>query len=146
MRAISKKPICYVCEEDRSLPQEEQTKFWIQPKTHQEANRMMKRYGGSYSENSKGYRDYSVNKLNVADQEEWTDTVVKIENFAFTNEYYKEHPQVKEKSNAKGYIDVIENDDYLMVEVLRSLMPDTVNEIWRASQNASRLRGEEKND
>lgn len=146
MKAISKKPICYVCEEERSLPQDEQTKFWIQPKTHQEANRMMKRYGGTYNENAKGFREYDVNKLNNADQEEWLDTVVKIENFKFTDEFYKSYPLIKEKTNKKGYIDVIENNDDLMIEVLRSLMPDTISEIWRASQNASRLRQDEKND
>ena len=68
MRAISKEPVPYVCEMDRSLPEEEQTVFWVKPKTHQAVNKAMERYGGTFTEDSAGYKTYNVPKLDEADQ------------------------------------------------------------------------------
>jgi len=144
MRAISNEPIPYVCEMDRAEDKKNKTIFWIRPKTYREVNRAMKRYGGSFREDQKGFKDYDDIKLNVADQDEWIDIVVKVENFAFSEKFYAEHPELKEKANKDGYLALIEKDP-LKVDVLLSLSANVVNEIWRASQDISVLKEGEKN-
>ena len=144
MRAISNEAIAYVCEMDRDEKPEYKTVFWIRPKTYREVNRAMKRYGGTFREDQKGFKDYDNHKLNTADQSEWTDVVVKIENFAFDKKYYDAHPDVKEQANKDGFIKVIEAD-HLKTDVLDSLSANIVNEIWRASADISMLRDGEKN-
>ena len=144
MRAISNEAIAYVCEMDRDEKPEYKTVFWIRPKTYREVNRAMKRYGRTFTEDGKGFKDYDNHRLNTADQSEWTDVVVKIENFAFDKKYYDAHPDVKEQANKDGFIKVIEAD-HLKTDVLDSLSANIVNEIWRASADISMLRDGEKN-
>lgn len=144
MRAISNEAIAYVCEMDRDEPKNKRTIFWIRPKTYREVNRAMKRYGRTFTEDQKGFKDYDDHRLNTADQDEWCDVVMKIENFAFDKKYYESHPELKEKADKDGFIKIIEADP-LKVDVLNSLSANIVNEIWRASADISMLRDGEKN-
>ncbi len=148
MRAISKAPVPYVPVCERGNEPDKQTVFWIKPKTYEEVNRAMKRYGGAVKDSSDGYKAYDDNKLNSADQEEWKAVVTKIENFEFPSDFVDENktriaPDNMEKSGkydgTQYYrIKVIE-DEFLKVSVLRNLDVSVVNEIWKACQDRAFL-------
>ena len=152
MRAISKEPVGYVCKSDRGLPRKEQTVFYIVPKTYQEVNKAMGRYGGTFKEEADGRKIYDVPKLNEADQQEWNDVLAKIENFSFTDKYYTENPDMAtkavdvklEEGGKAKFVPLIE-DGPTKIAVLKSLPANVVNEIWRASQDVSLLKEGEKN-
>ena len=145
MKAIERVPHPYVVEEDRALPIEEQTVFWIIPKTHREANLTIKRYGESSKDTRKGYRELNANKLDIADIEEWRTIIDRIENFAFTDVFYKEHPEVAKMANDKGYVKEIDKQ-WLIEEVIKYLPVDVVNEIFEVANDYSRLTEVEKKD
>jgi len=145
MKAISLEPKAYIVEEERGLTREEQTIFWIKPKTHHESNLMTARYGATYVEDRKGFRKYNTGRLDAADVEEWLNTVVKIDNFGFPEEFFKKYPELKDRANEEGYISDIK-EDWLRIEVLKRLPADVVNEIWTASADYSKLTSAEKND
>ena len=142
MRAISKKSVPYVCESDRSLPKEEQTVFLIKPKTYQEVNNAMRRYGGTFKEDGQGFKDYDVSKLNSADQQEWCSVVEKIENFCFSEDYLKKYPEIPHK---EGFVEVI-TDSSTKLDVLSMLPVNVINEIWKATQDVTKLKEGEKKD
>lgn len=144
MRGISKKPVAYICEADRALPKEEQTIWWLKPKTYQEVNEAMGRYGRTFTEEKDGYKNYNVARLNRADQEEWCDVVIKVENYAFPDEFYTKHPDIAKQANEEGYIKVIDDDD-LKLEVLLSIPSGVYNEIFKACQDLNSIRAAEKN-
>ena len=144
MRGISKKPVKYVCECDKGLPEKEQTVFWLKPKTYKEVNSAMGRYSGAVKEDQEGQKHYNINRLNSADQEEWCEVVTKIENFAFDLEALKADAKLAEIADEKGYIKVIE-DDRLKIKVLEHLPAGIYNEIFKAAQDLNALKVQEKN-
>ena len=157
MKSVSREAKPYVCEADRSLPEKEQTVFWIKPKTYQEVNRSMGRYGSAFTEDNKGFKVYHVNKLNEADQKEWNDVVVMIENFCFSDELLNNElkdmidPTNINKVGKDRYVKVIGDrndtgkDVTLKKEVLNHLPADVISEIWKACQNESVLKEGQKN-
>jgi hypothetical protein len=147
MKAINfEEPVPYVCEEERALPIEDQTVFHIKPKTHKEANRTVALYAGAGRDGRKGYRELNKSKLDSADFTEWENTVVKIENFSFPDDFYTEHDEVKKQAKKRKdglYVLSIE-DIWLRKEVLRYLPADVVNEIWDVAVDYSKLKEGEK--
>lgn len=148
---ITDKSIRYVCEEERGAEDKFQTKFWIKPKTHAEANKTLSRYGSAGRDSRKGYREFSVNKLNSADYDEWVSTVTKVENFAFPEEFYEEYPEMRDQAKTKTLPDktealFIENIEEIWIkkEVLRYLPADVINEIWDVAVDYSKLKEGEK--
>jgi len=135
LRGISSKAsVPYVPEDDRSSPPEEQTVFWIKPKKFGDGNRTASRYMGCEKAiTRKGFREVDPNRLKQADIEEFLDTVVKVENWIFS----EDHP------NGGVIIPVIEDPSDLK-QVCMDMSNDLFNEIIDASNDMSRLRAGEK--
>ncbi len=142
------KAIPYVCEEERSLPKEQQTVFWLKSKTHSEANKTLSRYAAAGKDGRGGFRELNANKLDTADYSEWANIVVKIENFCFPLSFYEDHENEKKSAIKRGddfYIKLIEEKDiWLIKEVLRCLPANVVNEIWDVAIDYSKLKEGEK--
>ncbi len=142
------KAIPYVCEEERSLPKEQQTIFWLKSKTHSEANKTLSRYAAAGKDGRGGFRELSSKKLDTADYAEWANIVVKIENFCFPTDFYNEYDVVKKQAIKRGddlYVKLIEEKDiWLIKEVLRYLPANVVNEIWDVAIDYAKLKEGEK--
>jgi len=124
IKGISRDSVPYVPEEDRTSPFEEQTIFWIKPKTGKEANRTMQRYAACGRDARKGYRELNVRKLNNADVEEFLEVVSKVENFFF----------IEDKEITK-----LIDDDTNLIRLMNELSADLLLEIFDAANNMSQL-------
>lgn len=145
MRGVSRKPIPYVVEDDRSLNSDEQTVFWLTCKNNEDTNKTLRRYARAAKDGRDGQREYDDRMLTVADKEEFLTVCTKVENFAFSEEYYSRRPQVRDKADENGFLDVIEDPD-LLGDLVGELPPDVVSEIFGAVNNPVKLdRGAKKN-
>ena len=126
--------IPYVPEEERSVT-EQQTVFWIRPKTGHEANQTLAAYAGAGRDGRKGYRELSVRRLDTADVEQFLATVEKVEWFLFSDRY----PDLK----AQGGMAEI-NDEATMSKVAVDLSSDLLIEIFEASNNMQQLMAGQK--
>ena len=134
MQGISRKPVPYVPEDDRSSPLDEQVVFWIQPKRGKEANISLARYAGAGKDDRKGYRKISTNKLDNADLEEFISIVSKVENYQFA----PDNPRCEE-----GVLEELTTQIDLRT-VCEEISADVLAEIFEASSNISVLRAGEK--
>ncbi len=148
MKAISKQPKPYILKADRGLKEEEQTVFWIKPKTARDVNEAMNSYGPAIKETPEGYKEYNTNKLNEADKKEWQRVVTKVENFAFTNDYIESNPELKERIKAKeddvSYVEFVDELHYIG-QIWESMSPTDIGEVMKASQDMTFLKEGEKN-
>lgn len=115
IRGFNKEPVPFVLEDDRSNDPKEQTIFWVVPKKAHEANMTVKRYGGASRDVRGGYREFNVKKLDAADSEEFISTVVKIENYGFSEDSsyflnYKETNGVVKSSESQEIIAAVAMD------------------------------------
>ena len=133
LRGVTKQPVAYVPEIERTS--EDPTVFHIIPKTGHDANRTMARYAAASKDGRKGYRELNVSKLDNADIEEFLDTVVKVENFIFSDNWDDEEAGKLIKS-----ID----DPIRLKKVCMDLPSDILIEIFDASNNLSQLKAGEK--
>uniref|UniRef100_A0A6M3XJS8 Uncharacterized protein n=1 Tax=viral metagenome TaxID=1070528 RepID=A0A6M3XJS8_9ZZZZ len=155
MRGISTKELFpYILEDDRGLPSEQQTIFYIKPKTGHEANIQTKVYLKAFREKDNGIRDLIVKDADIADLTNFKATVKKIENFAFPDDYYEDHPQVKEKAKPVKihedgqelkilFVKEITSED-MIGDVCRTLDNDSLREIYDVSRSVSKLREGQK--
>jgi|SRR5690606_5510102 len=131
IRGVSKTYIPYVLEDDRASSIDEQTVFWIRPKTGHDSNKTMQRYIGASKENvRKGTRDINVNKLDTADIEEFLAICSKVENYGFPSD----HP----KYNDGKATPLLESPEDL-VEVVKTLSADHLQEIFEVANNINKL-------
>ncbi|MFV2014552.1 MAG: hypothetical protein ACC656_03935 [Candidatus Heimdallarchaeota archaeon] len=139
IRGVEQKEIPYVLEDDRSSPVEDQTVFWISPKTGHDNNKTLQRYSMATKTNRKGYQEINPNKMDVADQEEFLHIVSKVENYGFPEDhtlYAKHENGVLKESTEPGDLK----------EVARTLAADHLAEILEVSNNISKLtEGSKKN-
>jgi len=136
IKGVSRKPIPFIPEEERAV-KENQTVFWITPKTGHEANKSMSRYAAAGRDGRKGFRELDVTKLDNADLQEFLDIISKVENFAF--------PEDEKELSKKGVIPVIDDAETLR-KIALYLSPDLLVEIFEAANNFSILKaGEKKN-
>lgn len=150
-RGISMKDISsYVLEGDRELPSNQRTVFWIKPQTGHDANFRTKQFIKSIIEKDDGSRDMDVVKADWADTSVFKYTIKKIENFAFSDDYYAEHPTVKEKAKKVKvdgkdvyYVSLLDSEDTI-ADVCRELEADALREIMRASTSISKLKEGQK--
>lgn len=131
IKGVSKKAIPYVLEDDRESPDKEQTVFWIKPKTGEDNNKTLARYGQASKETRKG-REINVTKLNIADLEEFTSVVERVELYQFPEDstVYKDFDN--------GVVNSTE-DSSVLKEIARTLSADHLGEILEVSNNLSRL-------
>tara|TARA_R100001463_G_scaffold2261_3_gene9605 strand:- start:2111 stop:2554 length:444 start_codon:yes stop_codon:yes gene_type:complete len=145
MRGVSRKPTPFVCEDDRSLPSNEQTVFWLTCKNNEDTNKTLRRYARAAKDGRDGNREYDDRLLTVADKEEFLTVCSKVENFAFSEQYYERRPQVAQKADDNGFIDMIDDPD-LLGDLVTDLPPDVLSEIFAAVNNPVKLdRGAKKN-
>ena len=133
IRAVVKKAVPYVLEDDRNSPVTEQTVFWVTPKRSHEANKTLQRYGGAQREARGGYREFSVSKLDAADAEEFISLVEKVERFGLAPDSpffnaHKPNGLVKETT-----------DKALLAEIAQSMSSGHLTEIFDAAGDASKL-------
>jgi len=132
IRAVIKKAIPYVLEDDRNSPITEQTVFWVTPKRSHEANKTLQRYGGAQKDGRGGYREFNVNKLDAADVEEFISLVEKVERYCLA----PDTPFIKQ---FKGGIVIETTDKAVLAEIAASMSSGQLTEIFDASGDASKL-------
>ena len=139
IRGVEQTTFPYVLEDDRSNPVDEQTTFHIRPKTGHDQNKTLQRYASAFKENRKGGRDVNPVKMDVADQEEFSYVVEKVENYGFP----KGHKMYDTYDN--GVVDST-TDPAVLKEISRTLAADHLSEILEVSNNVSKLtEGSKKN-
>jgi len=145
MKGVSRKPVPYVCEDDRGLPADEQTVFWLTCKNNDDSNKTIRRYARAAKDGRVGTREYDDRILSAADKEEFMTVCSKVGNWAFSAEYIERRPQVEKLVNEHGYIEMIEDPD-LLGDVVTELPPDVLSELFGAVNNPVKLdRGAKKN-
>ena len=145
MKGVSRKPVPYVCEDDRSLSSDQQTVFWLICKNNEDTNKTLRRYARASKDGRDGHREYDDRLLTVADKEEFLTVCQKVENFSFSEEYYQKRPQIKQKADENGFIDIIDDPD-LLGDLVSELPPDVLSELFSAVNNPVKLdRGAKKN-
>jgi len=150
-RGISCELIPYRLEEDRELPEKEQTVFYIQPKTYKEANQTTKYYIKSFKDADSGKRDLDVDAANRADIASFKVSVKKVEQYCFPDSYYDDHPTVKEKAKKVKthdglellYVAMIDSED-MIADVCRTLDIMSLREITEATNSYSKLKDGQK--
>jgi hypothetical protein len=136
MRGISKQPVPYVLDRDRGVPEDEQTTFWVKPRTGEDGARIVTRYTGAERANPGAYREISPAKWGKADIETWLDTIVKVENFWFSDTF----PELA----AQGWITEVTDPD-MLVKVMKSIALEDFNELINFASRVSTLTPVEKN-
>ena len=159
MRTISIKPQPYILESDRdSAKVEEQTVFWIKPRTVRDGTDVAEAYGKAIKENKKKMRtEIDTRAFNDADDEQWLKHIIKIEN-AFIDP--EESPDgaydiillkiEKEPNNYKklddGTIHVITTeDDDVRLAIFHAMPPNDAEEVVKVVSEYSQLRRGSKN-
>jgi len=84
IKGVKREAIPYVLEADRSNETEDQTVFFVKPKRGHEANLTLKRYGSASRDGRGGYREFSVDKLDSADIEEFKSIVIRVMRYQFS--------------------------------------------------------------
>jgi hypothetical protein len=146
MRGITLEPVPYILEDDRGKKDKnEQTVFWVKPKTHHEANKTLSRYSAAGREGRSGYRDLHSGKLDSADTAEWLNTVTKIENFWFPNSFFADNEKSKPdiKDTDESMVKILDQE-WILKEALNFMPAGAVNEIWDVAVDNSKLREGEK--
>lgn len=134
IHGVSREAVPFIPEEERTV-KEDQTVVWIRPKTGHAANRTMARYAAAGRDGRKGYRELNVNKLDAADIQEFTDIVIKIENYGFSDQY----PDLCKQ----GLFKVIEDTETLK-KVAMDISADLLIEVMEAANNMTVLKAGEK--
>lgn len=158
-RGISKKTLIpYILQEDRGLPEEQQTVFHIKPKTGHEDNVQTSYYLKAIEETPDGKREMDVQQADRADIANFKTVVKTIENYAFPPEYYEERPGLKkeavevEAENEFGEKESVlftpeinlSDDSALFKEVVKTLPSSALKELNEVSRNRSKLKKGEK--
>lgn len=144
-RGVSREPVPYVLEADRGLKREEQTIFYVRPRTGKDQNFITSKYLNAYIE-KEDKKSLDIQAANIADVETFKNQVSRIENFCFSDEYYEQHPAVKNQAvevltsdDKKAlYVSVIETPD-MVADVCRDLDAESFKEIVSVSNNITKL-------
>ena len=129
MRGIGSKPVEYICTRDRSEPAKYQTIFELVPRNHERANESSVIYSRAMQDVSGDAMDAIA--MNRADREAFVGYCKRVRNFAFSEDYYESHPQIKQLANEDGFIDVIDTPE-LLAEVAKDLANSDLMELANA--------------
>ena len=129
------KIIPYVPIDDRETEFDKQTVFWIKPKKFGDANITLSRYAAAEKMNSrKGFREFDARKLTQADKEEFSDIVVKVENWKFSADF---------GGNGERITPIVDNEGDLE-KVCRDMPNELLNEVIEVANDMSKLTEGEK--
>ena len=134
IKGVSRNPIPFVPEEERSVT-EDQTVFWLRPKTGHAANVTMQRDASAGRDGRKGYRELNVNKLDNADLAEFMDICSKVENWYFSDQF----PDLENQGLFKEI-----TDPETIKRVCQDMSADLLLEVFEASNNLATLKAGEK--
>lgn len=158
-RGISRNTLIpYVLKEDQGLPEEQQSVFYIKPKTGHEDNVQTSFYLKAIDETPDGKREMDVQQADRADVANFKTVVKKIENYAFPPEYYENRPGLKKNAEEVTIEDdfgkeetilftpeiTLSEDSELFKEVVKTLPASVLKEINEVSQDRSKLKKGEK--
>lgn len=158
-RGISKDMLIpYVLEEDRGLPEDQQTVFHIKPTTGHEDNIKTSFYLKAIEESGDGKREMDVQQADRADVANFKTVVKKIENYAFPSEYYENSPGLKKNATEVEIKDDFGNEETVLFtkeislsqdgeifkEVVKTLPASALREINEVSSKVSKLKEGEK--
>ena len=132
IKAVERKPVPYVLEDDRGNPPVEQTVFWITPKRSHQANQTIQRYGGASRDARGGYRDFNVGKLDAADSDEFLAIVEKVERFQLA----PDSPYYSQFDN--GIVDLT-TDKAIMSNVASTLSSAHLTELFDSAGDSTKL-------
>lgn len=135
MEGISKKSYPYVLECDRDEDPKKQTTFWIKARTLRDTNEIMRLYARSGRDDRKGYRDYSSDRLCVADIDAFLLTVEKVENYKFSEDF--------KELRKEGWFKEIKDQKTLEL-VCKDLMSEQRVELFEAASDQAKLTASEK--
>jgi len=123
--------IPYVPEDDRGSPQKEQCVIWIRPKGYGDGNRTAARYAKCRKPYGGigGYDEYSVERMNKADLEEFIAVVHQVDNFRLSED--------------SELIESTEDLDDLK-KICKAMSSDLFNEIIDVAGDISKLKAGEK--
>ena len=169
-RGIIEKEYGFILKDDKSLPSEEQTTWYIKPKTVRKANETAARYATvSKTDRKSGEQKYDVGAMNRVDDEEWLTAVKRVENYfmpdgvpgggdteclrmlggAEENDSIKRATIMVESAGAeeevKGYMIIKTSDPELLKRISWSMSPSQHEEIMEAYYNYSILTEATKN-
>ena len=147
MRGIGNNKIVeYVCESDRSLPEDEQTVFVLRCKNGLMASKSNRRYSKVFQESRDGSREYDDRKGLSADIEEFQDNCTEVLNFFYSEDYLEGHPNVRAMADEKGRVAKID-DPNLKADLIRYEIPEAQQrELFAAMNDPVKLdRGAKKN-
>ena len=135
MRGISRQAIPYVLTRDQGVPDGEQTTFWIRPRKGDSGAKIVARY--TAAERTMGqYREISESRWRQADVKTWLDTVERVENFWFSDEF-------PELAAHEWMADITDPD--VLTKVMRDIALEDYNEIINYAAKVSSLTDQEKN-
>ena len=129
MRGIGSKPIEYVCTRDRNEPEEYQTIFELIPRNHERANESSAIYSRVMQDAVGDMAD--AMKMNKADREAFIGYCKRVRNYAFSDDFYERHPNIRDLANEEGFIDVIDTPE-LLAEVARDMANSDLMELANA--------------
>lgn len=132
IKAVERKIVPYVLEEDRINNPEEQTVFWIMPKRSHEANKTLARYGQTSRDARGGYKEFSVKKLDTADIDEFVSLVERVQKFELSpdSSFYDQHKD--------GIVeDTI--DKMLLSEIAKGMSSAHLTEIFDVAGDSGKL-------
>lgn len=145
MRGAGRSPIPYVSNEDRTLPKEEQTIVWIRPKNTRIGAHVSRKYTAAFG-NSVEDGSYDPESWYEAMLEDFSSIVVRIDNYAFSNEYIESHSEIKESINDNGFYSKPILDPEMIRDVAEDVTDGFVQEVVNVAGSRVRLNvGAKKN-
>lgn len=149
MRGASKQAQPYIGREDREAPEDERTMAFIRLKNHEDANQSQRRYGRTRRESRPGTIEIDAGAMNKADIEDAVMVIESIGNYAFSEEYLEQHPEIQSRCNEKGFLtDKVSPSEEagLFRDIMRDLTNESFMEFIAASESRTKLEeGHPKN-
>lgn len=145
-KAARRAPYLYILEEDRALEQDLQTVFHIKLKTGHDSNLTSSRYASTVAQGDRGIMNLDPVRTDNADIEEFCYLIQKVDNFDFGEEYYKEHPSMKEKAKKQKDLNGVEgfyiseiSEANQLADISKLLPNRQLREVLAAADDRSKL-------
>lgn len=131
--------IAYVPKTERACPPDEQTVFWISPRTTMRANVSASRYMKARREGKRGEIIMDEKRMVEADIKEFLEMITKVDNYIYSTQY-------SQYRNDDGTDKIWQNiTDRLMLEAIYRDLPNEIFiELLEASSDMSVLTEGEK--
>jgi hypothetical protein len=145
MKGAGKKPIPYIATSDKELKPEEQTITWVRPKNTKMGSYSSRRYTAAFTDAGQ-IDSYNPEDWYEATVEDFCECVARIDNYAFSEDYLENHPDIKKDTNEAGFYTKPIVTPVLIRDVAEDATDGYVTEILNVSSNKVRLdQGAKKN-